>query len=143
MKMRPLVPVLAGLALISMIAVAQKAPKTAGASWSKDLAKAQALAKKTGKMVLVDFNASWCGPCKLYKKEVFPTTEFKSATKDVILVEIDVDEQGPIASKFGISSIPDIRILNSNGKEVGRIVGYSGSKPLIAEIAKARKASKR
>jgi thiol:disulfide interchange protein len=125
-----------------MIAFAQKAPKAAGASWSKDLAKAQALAKKTGKMVLVDFNASWCGPCKLYKKEVFPTSEFKSATKDVILVEIDVDEQGPLASKFGVSGIPDIRILSPKGKQVGRVYGYSGAKPLIAELAKARKASK-
>src|SRR5690348_11680376 len=114
MSMRPLLPAVAGLAVLSMFAFAQK-PKPADKAWSKNLSQAQALAKKTGKLVLVDFNATWCGPCQLYKKDVFPTSEFKAATKDVILVEIDVDQQGSLATKYGVSGIPDIRILSPTG----------------------------
>jgi thiol:disulfide interchange protein len=140
--MRPLLPAVIGLAVLSMVAFAQKGAKPAEQVWSKDLAKAQALAKKTGKMVLVDFNAVWCGPCQMYKKDVFPTSEFKASTKDVILVEIDIDNQPALATKFGVSGIPDIRIFSPKGKQVGRVYGYGGAKPLIAELAKARKAVK-
>jgi thiol:disulfide interchange protein len=108
------------------------------ATWTKDLDAAKAEAKKTGKLIMVDFNATWCGPCQEYKKEVFPTAEFAAAAKDFVLVEIDIDEQPKLAQQYNIEGIPDIRMLDSKGAPVGRIMGYAGSEGLLAEMKRAR-----
>ena len=74
---------------------------------------------KTG-MVLVDFWASWCMPCKMMipvLNEVAEETQGK-----VTIAKVNVDEQKATAAKFGIRSIPTM-ILFQNGREVKRIVG--------------------
>lgn len=110
------------------------------ASWKTDFEAATAEGAKTGKLVMVDFNATWCGPCKLYKSEVFPTAEFKNATKDVILVEVDTDKHPDLAAKYNVEGIPDIRFIAPDGKVVGTVVGYGGLQPLLDELNKAKKA---
>ena len=111
---------------------------TVDPGWTSDFAKAQAKAKREGKLLLVDFNATWCGPCQMYRHDVFPTAEFKKATKDVVLVSIDVDKQPALAGKYGVNGIPDIRLVSPSGKAVGGVVGYGGAQPLLAQIAQAR-----
>lgn len=108
------------------------------AAWTTDLNAAFAKAKKTGKKVFVDFNATWCGPCQLYKKNIFPTKEFKAATKNMILVEIDIDDQPELAKKFNVGSIPDLRIFKADSTWLDQIVGYAGPN-LIGRIQKADK----
>jgi len=124
------------LALVGVIAYFRS---TSSAELPADLQKAMAEAKKERKLVMVDFSASWCGPCQQYKQEVFPSTAFRDATKDIKLVTVDIDAQRGVASKFGVDGIPDIRFLSPDGKEVGRLVGFGGAEPLLAELAKARK----
>ena len=110
--------------------------------WMTDLDAAFKKAKAENKLVLVDFTASWCGPCQMYKEDVFPTAAFKEATKDMILVEVDVDENQARASELGVSSIPDIRILSPKAEQqVGRMVGYAGD-DLLKEIAAAKERDK-
>lgn len=109
---------------MAVFAVQKKQAATAG--WMKDLPAALAKAKKTGQLVMVDFNATWCGPCQLYKQKVFLTAEFKNAAKNVILVEIDTDDQPAIARKYGVNPIPDIRFFSPKGKQVDQVIGYIG-----------------
>jgi len=73
--------------------------------------------------VLVDFWATWCGPCKLAE----PVLEELSETyKDKILVmKIDVDQNPVNPPKYGVMSIPTT-ILFKDGKEDGRQIGFSG-----------------
>jgi thioredoxin 1 len=69
--------------------------------------------------VLVDFFATWCGPCKVLK----PTVEkFAAEQSDVNVVLINVDEHSDIASEFGVRSIPTLLYME-NGEVVGREVG--------------------
>jgi thioredoxin 1 len=69
--------------------------------------------------VLVDFFATWCGPCKVLK----PTVEkFAAEQSDVNVVLINVDEHSDIASEFGVRSIPTLLYLE-NGEVIGREVG--------------------
>lgn len=69
--------------------------------------------------VLVDFFATWCGPCKMFA----PTfDEFASEHEEIACVKVDVDVCGELARRFGIMSIPTI-ILIKNGEAVKKNVG--------------------
>ncbi len=71
--------------------------------------------------VLVDFNATWCVPCKKLGPEIEAVA--KERGDRLRVVSIDVDQHGPIAQAQAVSSIPDIRLW-FGGKEIARFVGF-------------------
>jgi thioredoxin 1 len=82
--------------------------------------------------VLVDFWATWCGPCKM----VAPVLEeiAKEKTGDLRVVKLDVDANPETARDFQVVSIPTM-ILFKDGEPVKRIVGAKGKAALLREIA--------
>ena len=73
--------------------------------------------------VLVDFWATWCGPCKLAEPVL---EELSEAYKDKVLIaKIDVDKNPVQSQKYGVMSIPTT-VLFKDGKELGRQVGFAG-----------------
>lgn len=107
-------------------------------TWLTDLDKAMSDAKASNKMLLVDFTATWCGPCQMYIRDVFPTEAFKNAAKDYILVSIDIDQQSSLAKKYEVNAVPDIRIFSPKGDQIEHLVGYYGEK-LIEKMRSAQK----
>ena len=79
--------------------------------------------------VLVDFFATWCGPCRMLAPILEEVDERKEAG-DLLIVKVDVDEAGEIAAKFGIQSIPTL-ILFENGKAVKNALGYMPKPQLL------------
>lgn len=75
---------------------------------------------KSDKPVVVDFFATWCGPCKRMKPNL---EQFASATEDVKVVLADVDGLQDILPNYDIVSVPTIVLFNE-GKEVKRRSGY-------------------
>ena len=69
---------------------------------------------------LVDFWAAWCGPCKMLAPTIERIGEKYDGT--VKVCKVNVDEQGELAARFGIMSIPTV-VTFSEGKEIGRSVG--------------------
>lgn len=75
---------------------------------------------KSDKKVLVDFWASWCGPCMMLSPLV---DEIASEVSDLKVAKVNVDEENELAEKFNIMSIPCL-VVFENGKEVKRSVGF-------------------
>ena len=69
-------------------------------------------------LTLIDFTAAWCGPCR----QLAPVLEAVAATKNVRVVEVDVDHEQLLAQQFGVRSKPTV-VLWRDGREVGRFVG--------------------
>ena len=114
----------------------------AGEGWLTNIEEAQAIAKKEGKLVLIDFTGSdWCPPCKALHSKVLATKEFKAyAKKSLVLVEIDFPRRKKLsdkqkaynqtqARKYKLGGVPMVLVFDSKGKQVHKEVGFRGETP--------------
>ncbi len=79
-------------------------------------------------IVLIDFFATWCGPCKMLAPVIEELAEEKM--ENVAICKVDVDEESELAGKYGIQSIPTI-IVVKDGKAVRQAMGYRPKESLI------------
>lgn len=86
-----------------------------------------------GKLVLIDFWAEWCGPCKI----MLPTLNEIAESSDINfkVAKVDVDKNNVLAQKYAIRSIPTL-IAFKDGKEMNRFIGVKTKNFLINEMKK-------
>lgn len=85
---------------------------------------------KAEKPVLLDFWASWCGPCRMVSPIV---DEIANERADIVVGKVNVDEQPNLAAKFGVMSIPTLVVLK-NGKIVNQAVGARPKAQILAML---------
>ena len=85
---------------------------------------------KSDKKVLVDFWASWCGPCRMLSPII---DEIAKETDKVKVGKVNVDEESDLATQFAVMSIPTL-ILFENGKPIKQIVGVQSKTAILNMI---------
>ncbi|NEP52979.1 MAG: thioredoxin fold domain-containing protein, partial [Moorea sp. SIO3C2] len=91
----------------------------------------EVLEKSFEKPVLVDFFATWCGPCQLLK----PTLEKLAKEYDFVLAKVDIDRNQDLANNFRIEGVPDVRIV-TNGDIIPGFVGVLPENQLREMLAR-------
>jgi thioredoxin-related protein len=121
-------------------------PAFAGKSgWDDDYSKALAEAAKDKKMVLLDFTGSdWCGYCIKLDDQVFSKPPFKQLAREhLVLVKLDFprgkrlpkktqEQNAELKTKFGIRGYPTVVLVDAEGKEQARWVGFNSN--LVDEL---------
>jgi len=125
------------------------AAPTTRAVWRNDFAGALKQAKSENKLVLLDFTGSdWCGWCMKFEKDVLSTPKFSAyADSKLQLVRLDYPHHTPqpealrqanaaLSDQFHVDGFPTFVLVNADGKELGRQVGYleGGPDAFIAEL---------
>lgn len=88
-------------------------------------------AVKTGK-VLVDFWATWCGPCKMQGALI--DQKLVPEHPEIEVLKVNVDEEPALAARFGVMSIPTL-ILYKDGLVVDQLVGLTKPDEILAKLA--------
>ena len=81
-------------------------------------------------VVLVDFYADWCGPCKMIAPIL---EEIANEMTDVTIVKVDVDASGDIAAKYQVQSIPNL-VIFKDGNAVDQIVGFTSKNDIVKHL---------
>ncbi len=121
----------------------------AASPWRTDYQQALALAKAENKSVLLDFTGSdWCGWCVKMVKETLSKPDFREyASKNLVLVEVDFPrkkqlsdevkkQNAELKKQFGANGYPTFVLVDKDGKELGKQVGYmeGGPEAFIAKL---------
>lgn len=82
------------------------------------------------KTVLIDFWASWCGPCKMIAPIIAEIAEERS---DIAVCKVNVDKEDELASQFGITAIPTLVVIK-NGKITAKSAGFCPKEEILSLV---------
>ena len=117
--------------LLLIVGGEDQVSKNNGIKWKNNLDSAFATASTSDKLIMIDFMAEWCPPCKKMDKETFSNTDIINKSNEFIPIRIDVDKQKDIAEeyngnarKYGGIGIPNILFLDKEKNIIRQIVGF-------------------
>lgn len=95
-------------------------------------------AKRSNKIVMVDFFTTWCVPCKKLEQTTWhDPTVIEWLNAKCVALKIDAEKETELAKRFAIKGYPTILFVKPDGNELGRLVGYRDGKKFIADASNA------
>lgn len=114
----------AGVLLAQLPNAAPSQAAEAEVRWSTDYKAARELSKKSGKPILMEFYADWCGPCKQMEQTTFKHPQVVKLAAKFIPVHINIDKNQALAHQYDARMIPRAVILSPTGKVTRVSSGY-------------------
>lgn len=93
--------------------------------WIRNFEDAQKLAIATNKLIVVDFWATWCGPCKKMEMETWNDSGIKEDLQSFVGLKVDLDNNPALAQAYGVRAIPLLLIVDPNGEIIYKKLGYA------------------
>lgn len=113
---------LCGIAAFCTLALATNCFAADGIVWEKDLDAAKSAAKRSNRLVLVHFGASWCKHCQQLERDVFSAPDFgKELKSNYVAVKLDYDHFPATARQYGVGTLPCDVVLAPNGDVIDRM----------------------
>jgi thiol-disulfide isomerase/thioredoxin len=110
--------------------------------WGNQLDVALAKAKSSGRQVLIDFEATWCGPCHTMDQWVWNDVALaQRITEGFVAIKVDADLQKALVTRLKITGYPTMMVMDADGKELRRVDGYQSSKQMLAFLKPAEASS--
>jgi thiol:disulfide interchange protein len=112
-------------------------------AWVESFQKAQQVAKKKNKVLMVDFWAEWCAPCRQMLSTTYKNKAVVNRSKKLVPVLVDFDKNADLAKKYEIEALPTVLFLNPSGSKVLlRVEGYRSAAEFSKLMDKAIKKAK-
>jgi tetratricopeptide (TPR) repeat protein len=122
------------------------APSSTGIQWERNFDEAQKHAKATGKPMLVDFWAEWCGWCHRLDKTTYADPVVAQKAEDFVAVKINTEagkKEEAVTLRYDVQNLPTIAFLSPGGHLVLRLNGYQGPGQFPRTMDQARDSAKR
>jgi thiol-disulfide isomerase/thioredoxin len=113
------------LTLLVALVLGASLASAQGIAWKRNAEAAQAEAKRTGKLIFIDFFADWCGPCKMLDKETWPDPAVVKEMRAYVPLKLDTDRGGQeLARAKRVTAMPTLMVVDSDLNEVMRIASF-------------------
>ncbi|MFH1368462.1 MAG: thioredoxin family protein [Elusimicrobiota bacterium] len=108
-------------------------------AWYTNFQEALQVSAQSGKPVMADFYADWCGWCKKLDEDTYSDSEVIKLSKGFVCVKVDADVDGASSKKYDIRGLPTILFTDAKGKVIHRIGGYLGPRDFASVMRSIKK----
>jgi len=112
-----------GIYLLPTLMSAGKGDPEHTVAWRTDFAAAAAEADTEGKLLLINFTADWCPPCRMMKQQVWPDADVRRAVEAgyiPLLIDVDEERHRELTQRYSIRSIPTLIVADPEGQMLHR-----------------------
>jgi thiol:disulfide interchange protein DsbD len=113
-----------------------------GVSWLTSYEEAMTAAKKNKQPVMIDFYADWCTWCKTLDDDTYVDKDVVTLAQEFVSLKIDADVERGLSSRYKVVGLPTILFIDSDGREIHRVVGYRPPGDFVNEMNSALEAFK-